>query len=100
MRKGRTGLIAGMALFAHHLAWATGSEMSGLKAVAPLALAFTAIVLPLMAWLIQSLLPRAWPRVARWPVAVMLAPVALGFFLLLMSGPSAFQMLLARLVTA
>lgn len=93
-------MTAIMALFAHQLARATGSEMSGLKVVAPLALAFAAVVLPLMAWLIQSLLPRAWPGVARWPVAVILAPVALGFFLLLMSGPSAFHMLLARLVTA
>ena len=108
MRKGRTvrwpscapGMTAVMALFAHHLAWATGSEMSGLRAVAPLAMVFAAIVLPFMAWLIQALLPRAWPRAARWPVAVILAPVALGFLLLLMSGPSAFHMLLARLVTA
>lgn len=94
------GMTAIVALFAHQLAQATGSEMSGLKAVAPLGLAFAAIVLPLLVWLIQPLLPRTWPGAARWPVAAMLAPIALGLLLLLMSGPGAFQLLLARWMTA
>jgi hypothetical protein len=94
------GMTAIVALFAHQLAQATGSEMSGLKAVAPLGLAFAAIVLPLLVWLIQPLLPRTWPGAARWPVAAMLAPIALGLLLLLTSGPGAFQLLLARWMTA
>jgi len=72
--------------------------MSALKVVAPLALAFSAVGLLLLVWLIRSLLPRSWHRAGRWLAAMILAPIALGAVLLLMSGPGALNMLIAKLL--
>lgn len=81
-------LPAGLLLASSPPVLATGSEMAGLAAAVPILLAIGAVLLQLFCLLIESLLPRRWPRVVRWPVAALLGPVALALAWILYSAAS------------
>ena len=81
-------LPAGLLLASSPPAFATGSEMAGLAAAIPILLAIAAVTLQLFCLLIESLLPRRWPRLVRWPVAALLGPVALAVAWIVYSAAS------------
>jgi hypothetical protein len=95
----RITLVATALLFAQDQAMATGSEMSGLKMVVPVTLSLGALLLLLLVWLIAARLPQVWSRLRRWCTALVLAPLGLGAIVLVLSGPNAVNMLVARFMT-
>ena len=78
------------------IAHSIGCEMSGLALVVPMLLILAAASLLLIMWLLQRALSGSWSSARRWLVAAVMAPLAMGFVLLILSGPSVFERILTR----